>query len=241
MKSEMKCLILFFSIGITFSSFAQDLSPTTKKGKVYSHEYYSFSYTEQYEQPEWTFHLVCKLCFGEEKRKNNFRPDKSILTGSAQLSDYKGSGYDRGHLVPAGDMTRNTIAMSESFFMSNMSPQDPSFNRGIWRKLESQIRKWSLDQDTIYVVTGPIIRSPYKKIGANDVAVPHSYFKALYFKNSGKMCAFILPNQGSKQPLSIFQCSIDKLELVSGLDFFHRIPNNLENRLESINPVLVYD
>ena len=241
MKSKMKCLTLFFFVCVTFSSVAQDLSPTTRIGKVYSHQYYSFSYSEQYEQPEWTFHLICKECFGDEKRKNNFRADGSILTGSAQLSDYKGSGYDRGHLVPAGDMTRNTLAMSESFFMSNMSPQDPSFNRGIWRKLESQIRNWSQDHDSIYVVTGPIIRSPYKEIGSNNVAVPQGYFKALYFKNSGKMCGFILPNQGSKQPLSAFQCSVDKLELVSGLDFFPGIPNDLENRLESINPVLVYD
>lgn len=237
----MKWFILCFSICVTFSSVAQDFSPATRKGKVYSHQYYSFSYAEQYEQPEWTFHLICKACFGEEKRKNNFRADGSVLTESAQLSDYKGSGYDRGHLVPAGDMTRNTLAMSESFFMSNMSPQDPSFNRGIWRKLESQIRNWSLDQDTIYVVTGPIIRSPHKEIGANSVAVPQGYFKALYFKNSDKMCAFILPNQGSKKPLSSFQCSVDKLELVSGIDFFPGISNNLENRLESINPVLVYD
>ena len=229
----MKCLILFFSIGITFSSFAQDLSPTTKKGKVYSHEYYSFSYTEQYEQPEWTFHLVCKLCFGEEKRKNNFRPDKSILTGSAQLSDYKGSGYDRGHLVPAGDMTRNTIAMSESFFMSNMSPQSPSFNRGIWRKLESQIRDWSNYYDTTYVVTGPIINFGFSTIGSNKVAVPQLYYKVIYFKNRQKMIAYILPNEGSKSDLSNFQVTVDEVEQKTMIDFFPSLEDALENRLES--------
>ena len=96
------------------------------------------SYLETHEQAEWVYYrLNSNLVSGNVKRSNNFREDKSIRTGSANLSDYKYSGYDRGHLAPAGDMKSSNTGMSESFFMSNISPQTPSFNRGGWKKLES--------------------------------------------------------------------------------------------------------
>lgn len=212
---------------------SQTLEPTTHEGVIVHHEYYSLSYVEEYEQPEWTFHMICKGCLGKAERKNNFRVDPSIKTNSATLSDYKGSGYDRGHLVPAGDMTFNDLSMSESFYMSNMSPQAPSFNRGIWRKLESKIRDWSNEFDTTYVVTGPILNFGYSTIGSNNVAVPQLFYKVIYFKNQQKMLAFILPNEGSKSDISDFQVTVDEVEQKTMIDFFSGLDDVLETKLES--------
>lgn len=225
----------FFPV-LTPRSLAQGLEPTVYAGMRVQHHYFSLSYVEVLEQPEWTFHMVCKDCFGSVKRRNDFRADPLVPGQSAQLEDYQGSGYDRGHLVPAGDMTRNSTAMSETFFMSNMSPQTASFNRGIWKKLEEQIRDWSLDLDTIYVVTGPIIEEGFTTIGQNKVAVPQHYFKALYFPKISFMLGFILPNEGSNQPLDTFQVTIDEIEQRSHLDLFAGLPDQFENELESALP-----
>lgn len=213
--------------------FGQSLEPRSYQGEHIKHTYYSLSYVESYEQPEWTFHMICLHCFGNSERKNNFREDPTIKSSSSQLSDYKNSGFDRGHLVPAGDMTRNDLAMSESFYMSNMSPQAASFNRGIWKKLEDILRDWSYQYDTIYIVTGPIIEPGFKTIGANKVAVPQHYFKAIYIPRSAKMVGFILPNEGSASPLSSFQVTIDEIERRTKLDLFYGLEDELETTLES--------
>ena len=121
--------------------------------------------------------LTAKEVNGKYERSDNFRKDPHVSTESATLSDYKGSGYDRGHIIPAADMKWSPDAMSASFFMSNMSPQDPSFNRGIWKKLEEQVGKWALENSEIYIVTGPVLTDgPYQTIGVNKVAVPKYYY-----------------------------------------------------------------
>ena len=115
------------------------------------------------------------------KRGDDFRPDPAVPTGSATPQDYTRSGYDRGHLAPAADMSFSAKAMSESFYMSNMSPQAPQFNRGIWSKLEKQVRHFATKEKRIVVVTGPIL--PAEKnitIGANKVTVPQYYYKVIY-------------------------------------------------------------
>lgn len=229
MKQYCISLLILFVLPVV----GQNLEPSTYLGTKVKHQYYTISYVEEYEQPEWTFHTICKKCYGPAERKNNFRGDPLIKSGSAQLADYKGSGYDRGHLVPAADMNRNNTAMSESFFLSNMSPQNPSFNRGIWRKLETQIREWSLQYDTMYVVTGPIFERGYSTIGYNSVAVPQFYFKAIYAVKAQKMIGFILPNEGSKSDLSKYQVSVDLIEQRTKIDLFPSLDDTVEQKLEA--------
>jgi len=229
----MRQFLLLFFLFLSGELVSQELNPSLFLGTVIEHQYYSISYVEEYEQPEWTYHIVCKNCYGQSERKNNFREDPLVKTTSAQLSDYKGSGYDRGHLVPAADMNRNETAMSESFYLSNMSPQHPSFNRGIWRKLETHIREWSMVYDTLYVVTGPILEFGYKTIGINEVAIPQFYFKAIYAENPGKMIGFVLPNEGSKEDILYYQVTVNEIEKRTKLDLFQALNDNLEQRLES--------
>ena len=126
---------------------------------IVEREGYALGYIEKHEQPSWVCYIVTKeeLSIRAAKRTNNFRADPSISTGSAHPSDYTRSGFDRGHLAPAADMSFSQQAMSDSFFMSNMSPQRPQFNRGIWGKLEKQIRRFANREGMIVVVTGPIL------------------------------------------------------------------------------------
>lgn len=163
---------------------------TTGAGIESGHEFRSFSgyticYREEYEQPEWAaYTLTAEKLVKNASRADNFRPDPLISTGSASLADYKGSGYDRGHLAPAADFSYSAEAMSDSFYLSNMSPQNGSFNRGIWAKLEAAVRDWAGETLITYVVTGPVLEKPaseYGFIGANEVSVPEYYYKALLF------------------------------------------------------------
>jgi endonuclease G len=137
-----KCLsTLIFCIFIQILVLGQsDLLPKSTTGQIITHKYYTLSYSENDEQPYWVAYLLTSsMVNGNTKRTEDFRKDPLVSTGSAELSDYRRSDYDRGHLCPAGDMTINSEAMSETFYLSNMSPQAPSFNRGIWQQLEAKV------------------------------------------------------------------------------------------------------
>ncbi|MFI3330229.1 MAG: DNA/RNA non-specific endonuclease [Rikenellaceae bacterium] len=217
-----------------FFSFAQQKFPPTSNGELVSHTYYSLSYVERAEQAEWVYYeLTPDMVSGAIKRTDDFREDKKVSTSSAQLSDYKGSDYDRGHLCPAGSMSHNKTAMSESFFMSNMSPQVPSFNRGAWKTLETLVRQWVVSDTFLCVASGPVLESGLKSIGANKVAVPNYYYKVIYSPKKAKMIAFLMPNRAIKEPVESFAVSVDKIEQLINVDFFSALDDSLENRLES--------
>lgn len=214
----------------------QDFLPISTTGKVIDHDYYTLSYSEEHEQAEWVayetdIHRLPK----NVDRTDNFRQDRDISTGSASLDDYSGSGYDRGHLAPAGDMHFSREAMDRSFLMSNISPQESSFNRGIWRELEEQVRDWTRGYKHLYVVTGPVLTQRAKaRIGDNYVAVPRAFYKVLldYDEPELKAVGFVINNEKSDQPLDTYAMSVDEVEEITGLDFFHELPDNLEEKLE---------
>jgi endonuclease G len=130
-------------------------------------------------------------------------------------------------------MAFNTTAMTESFFMTNMSPQDPGFNRGIWKKLESQVRTWGYENRQIFVVTGPILTEFQDTIG--QIPVPKYFYKVIldYQLPELKAIGLILENRPSHQPLIEFVLSVDSLEKMTNLDFFYELPDSLEHELES--------
>lgn len=125
--------------------------------------------------------------------------------------------------------------MSESFFMSNMSPQKPAFNRGVWKDLEEQVRQFAISEQDIYVVTGPILpKTKTLTIGSSKVTVPTHYYKVIYDRTPPeKMIGFILPNEGSDKPLQSFAVTVDAVEEATGLDFFSTIPQPKQEHLES--------
>jgi len=249
----MKYLLLaiaFISINLdaqtksnnTYNGF--DFCPTsTQSNQLVHHQYYCLSYSEKDEQAEWVaYKLTNKNIDGNIKRKNNFKADKKVITESAQLSDYKGSGYDRGHLAPAGSMKINKTSMSESFFLSNMSPQSPSFNRGIWKRLEEKVRYWTEINDSIFVVSGPILDNPITTIGKNNVTVPRAYYKTLlgYKNGKAKGLAFIMPNKKSDKSLYKYVVSIDEVEKITGIDFYHKIDKEVQKEVEANKDVKLW-
>ena len=219
-----------------------DYLPKSDNTLIIRREHYALSYLEKHEQAEWVaYELTAEEVAGNTERTDDFREDPEVTTGSATLKDYYRSGYDRGHLAPAGDMKFSEDAMSESFFMSNMSPQKPSFNRGIWRKLESEVREQAVENGRLFVVTGPVFGEQVKKIGESGVSIPKAYYKVLldYTEPEVKAIAFLLANKGSKKDVYDFAVTIDSVEAVTSIDFFPALPDLEENMLESkINPSL---
>lgn len=198
---------------------------------------FCLGYSEEHEQAAWVCYKLTKseVINKVVKRTDNFRPDPEIITKSTELIDYKGSGYDRGHLAPAGDMGWSYNSMSQSFFLSNISPQQPGFNRGIWKNLEETVRSWAVQNEEIFIVTGPLLTEGLNSIGPNHVSVPDFYYKVIldYYGPEKKGIAFLLPNKASNEHLTKYVKSINDIELVTGLDFFHELPDLEEDQLES--------
>lgn len=213
-----------------------EIPKTTDKDKIIAHTGYSLSYNEIHEQANWVaYELTKEETVKQYERTNKFLLDPKVNTVTASDRDYKGSGFDRGHLAPASDMGWSSVAMKESFYYSNMSPQLPSFNRGIWKKLEELVRTWAVENNSLYVVTGPILEKGLTTIGINKVSVPKYYYKVILDNSepSIKGIGFILPNQGSKNQLKNYAVSIDYVEKATGIDFFPLLKDKQEDSIES--------
>ena len=205
---------------ITSIGYSQELQRATNSNdQIIKHKAYTLSYNETCEQANWVKYLILKedLDSATAERKNNFKADKAVSTGSASLADYKGSGYDRGHLAPAATFMESQIEMDESFYMSNMSPQDPSFNRGIWKKIEGYERKIAEEKDSVWVITGPILTDNLSTIGDNKVCIPEFYFKIIYTADWN--IAFLIKNEKSKEELYMFKQPISVIEQESKIEF----------------------
>lgn len=213
-----------------------ELPFVNKNDEIISHTGFSLLYYEAHEQASWVAYLLTKEKTKRvHDRTDRFYPDPKVSTGTALDVDYRGSGYDRGHLAPAADMGWSAISMSESFYFSNISPQRPDFNRGIWKKLEELVRVWAYEYDSIYVVTGPVLSEGLKSIGPNKVSVPEYFYKVIldYTAPDVKGIGFILPNEGSASLLQTFAVTIDSVQKITGIDFFHQLPDEHETIIEN--------
>ncbi len=213
--------------------------PTSTTGDIVRHKFYALSYVEKFELPEWVAYELTEERLKSEwvDRTNNFRPDPMVQSGSATPDDYRRTNFDRGHLVPAADMAFSTEAMSETFFLSNIAPQDPGFNKGVWRELEELTRDWARRFKHLYVVTGPVLTQPVKFwIGENQVAVAPAFYKVLLDLRDPekKAIAFIIPNETSTERIESFATSVDEVENLTGIDFFSGLmEKSLEEELEA--------
>ena len=203
---------------------------------VIQHLGYATSYNHQHFQPNWVAYTLSKEKLnGEAERTNDFKVDPKIVPPTANTKDYTKSGFDRGHLAPAADMSWSPQAMRESFFMSNISPQAPKFNRGIWKKLEEKVRTWAKTKSTLFIITGPILSPDLnQKIGKmNKITIPKLFFKSIAdTSHNGKGIAFIMKNEGSDLPLSHFVVTIDSLEKLIHRDLYPKIPQKKQTNIE---------
>ena len=234
---DLNILLSFLFVLNAFAFGQNNLElPPLSFDETINRDFYQLEYNEEHEQANWVYYrLDISILQGEAKRKDNFKEDSLITSFSASLNDYKGSGYDRGHLCPAGSMKINQKAMDQTFFMSNISPQKPGFNRGIWKQLEQLIRDWVYEYKEIHVVTGPMLIGEMNgTIGENNVSVPNFFYKVIYTPdNGGKMIGFILENQASNSALECNAYTVAKIQSLTNIDFFYELDNIYENKLES--------
>lgn len=229
----MKLFFILVLEVFIYSSFTYSQLPDSLRDKFeipkYStndvlimHKGFSLVYNEKHEQASWVaYELTAEETVKSFERSNKFLEDPLVSSGTATDEDYSSSGYDRGHLAPAADMSWSEQTMRESFFYSNMSPQTPSFNRGIWKKLEEKVRDWATEYKQLFVVTGPILSDTLSlSIGINKVTVPRYYYKVLCDTLNKKGIGFVLPNSASSLPLNSFAISIDSVEVLTGINFF---------------------
>lgn len=203
------------------------------KGELISNMYYCVDYSTEHKQPNWVYYMLTQTHIsGKTPRSTSFKNCTQGDAVSARSKDYTKSGYDRGHLCPAADMRLSKEAMSETFLMWNISPQEPSFNRGCWSDLESLVRSYiKSEADTLFIVTGPVFTENKGIIGDN-VTVPGLFYKVIYHPEKGGI-GFLLPNQKTDAPLPAWQVSISFIEEVSGIDFFPQLPRQYQTEMES--------
>ena len=147
---------------------------------IINHLAYTLSYNTTYNIANWVaYELTAEETVATVKRDDHFAADPLLHSNTVSNTDYKGSGYDKGHLAPSADMCYSSQSMIESFYLTNMSPQDPSFNRGIWSRMEKQVRQWAVDDTKIYVVTGTILSKGLPTIGYNKISVPLFFYKVI--------------------------------------------------------------
>ena len=208
-----------------------------KRLKLLMNEGYLAGYDSILMQSCWvSYELTRDELVKNATRDDKFRPDSRLTGRRAELKDYKKCGYDRGHLAPAADMAWSAQAMSESFLLSNMSPQLPGLNRGEWKRLEEWIRDLAQQFDTIAIVTGPLFNGAEKKTKDKGIPVPGAFFKVLLVKDEMKhyqAIGFILPNLEKTQDFLNYAVSVDSVEHSSGLDFFHCLPDKIERKVEA--------
>ncbi|RTY92448.1 DNA/RNA non-specific endonuclease [Flavobacterium sp. GT3R68] len=211
-----------------------ELLPTSTSKQMVFHDYYVLSYVEQYEQAEWVAYQLKRKYTVTDFKRPFFIADPKVRTHSADWRNYKRSGYDKGHLCPAGDMKFSKQAFEDTFYTSNISPQLHDFNDGVWSRLEQKARYWAVKYDGLYVITGGVLKPGLLTIGQEKVAVP-DYFYKIFLNTAGgkyKMIAFLVPHQASEKPLYEFVVSVDAIEKMTGINFFPKLDDALEDTLE---------
>jgi len=203
--------------------------------QILFNRHYVLGYSYYFRQAKWALEIADPEKIDIE-RADNFRPDYRIPEMfRTDLVDYEGSGYDRGHLVSSANQSESDIQNSETFLLSNMSPQEPSFNRAIWKKLETAVRKLNAKKNIYetYVISGPIFDfdSTVTWIGTDDrngvsLPVPNAYFKSILTENNRgaiHMWSFLMPNKKSNKSLEEFLVPTKKVETMSGIFLWDRL------------------
>ena len=207
-----------------------------EQGQVIQRTGYTLSYHAKHKTPQWVaWELTKEETRGNEERTNEFQPDPDVMGAKVVTYDYSHSGYDRGHMAPAGDMKWSKKAMQESFYMSNICPQDHNLNTEDWNDLENKSREWARRYGKVYIVCGPIYNGTRNEyIGDHRVKVPDAFFKVILINHDRKQAAlgFYFENKAGERPLSEYLVSVDKLEDMTGLDFFSALPDEIETQLE---------
>lgn len=180
------------------------------------------------------WYLTAERAQGTVPRINKFNADPTVI-GCATLADYRRSGFDRGHMAPAGDMKWDSTAMIESHYLTNMCPQDHAANAGRWKTVEEMTRRWAVRDSLLIIVAGPVITDLMPRTIGDGVAVPERFFKVILAPaaNPPRAIGFIMPNAYTPDGVEALVHTVDQIETITGYDFFSALPDDVENRVEA--------
>ena len=215
----------------------ESLASKVNNGIMLNRTAYTVCYNAKAMLPHWVaWTLTSDHVNGKYSRGGiKFQEDEDVPAPRATDADYRGSGYDRGHICPSGDNKWNEDAQRESFLLTNVCPQGHNLNAGDWNEMEQQCRRWAERYGKIYIVSGPILyKKKHKTIGRNKVVVPEAFFKVvLRLGDDPKAIGFIYKNEDGNRPKGDYVNSIDQVERITGIDFFPTLPDQLEQSIEA--------
>lgn len=197
---------------------------------------YIVSYNKDTKIPNWVaWYLTDNHSDGSIRRSNVFYEDEDVAEPRATNDDYRGSGWSRGHMCPAGDNKWDVEAMNQSFSLINVCPQNASLNSGLWNSFEIDCRNWAKRFKDIYIICGPVFyQQEHEQIGNNEIYVPEAFFKVVLCLNGEpKGMGFVVKNNAGTKKKDLYYNSIDQVERITGIDFFPILPDDLENEVES--------
>ncbi len=229
---------IIFLLLISINCFAQEFkNKFPVETQTLNHKYYTINYSDKYKQAICSDYKLTKdMVVDNTERENKFKVDVLVKGTRIKPTNYLKSGYDKGHLAPASHFNWNQDAMNESFLMSNICPQLPNFNRGIWKELEHMNKLWVDEKKELYVYTGPIFESNCKKFSKDSISVPTAFYKIIIRKvNSKYECiSFIIPHKEYHKDAKLldYVVTIDDIEELTQIDFFYNLSDGTEIPLE---------
>jgi endonuclease G len=209
-----------------------------RKSQVISHLAYAVSYNDDWKLPNWVaYELTKQETMGEVERCNGFSPDPKVKGDAVVHKDYTNNPgkYDRGHMAPAADMKWSEQAMKESFYTTNICPQNANLNRGDWNDIEELVRDYAQRYESVYVVCGPIVADKPEYMGNYQrIAIPDAFYKAILRKkgDSWTTIGFVCENVAGSKPILYYIRTIDEIENMANVDLFYALPDDVENKIE---------
>ena len=234
------CLLLSEVLNIAAQKpFEEPHVPKRIENKVYYREGYIVGYNKDLRVPNFVaWRLTREHTNGPQKRLQNFMEDMDVPIPRATPQDYKGSGWSRGHLCPAGDNKWDFKAMYDTFLMTNVCPQHAALNTGMWNQIEMLCRQWANKYGEVYIVCGPIFykKNEIRTIGPNKVAVPDAFFKVvLCLDVRPKAIGFICKNAALDGKKHDYVNSVREVERITEFDFFPLIDKSVQDMVENMN------
>jgi endonuclease G len=213
-----------------------DFTYTEPYTNVLQRKSYITSYNPETKCPNWVaWHLTAARTDGEIARDKRFYEDLNVPAPRATNEDYRGSGWSRGHMCPAGDNKWDEKVMQESNLLTNICPQNQELNSGVWNVIERDCRKWAKKYGDVYIVCGPILlNKDHETIGLNKVVVPEAFFKVVLRMNPKPAAiGFVIRNNEGKKKRDQFVNTVDDVERITGYDFFPALPDDIEDVVEA--------
>lgn len=234
-------LIIVLLFLATIGNCAQDVQlpicPNGESELILQRRGYTVSYNQKLRLPNWVFwHLTKERIAGEVRRPGNaWQEDFEVPAPRVNSDDYRGTGWSRGHMCPAGDNKSDSVAMYETFLYTNICPQNALLNSGDWNEIEIACRRWAEKYGAIYIVCGPVFyKQEHRSIGTNKVVVPEAFFKVVMCLNGDpKGIGFICKNENDNKKTSHYVNTIQQVERITGICFFPNLPDEIAEKIKT--------